>query len=104
AATALGYDWACIKHDTRAIWDRLHQLQPADLDALPTTPADTAESTWAFAHAACPTDYPGVSDLLRFKADSVCAVAAELRQTLNEAGASGVALGLNGFAPPWSLV
>ena len=48
--------------------------------------------------------YPGVADLLRFKADSVRDAAADLRRTMDEAGASGVALGLNGFAPPWNLV
>ena len=45
-----------------------------------------------------------MDDLLSFKADSVRDAAADLRRTMNEAGRSGVALGLNGFAPPWSHV
>jgi hypothetical protein len=48
--------------------------------------------------------YPGVADLLRFKADSVQSAAAELRHAMDQAGASAMRLGLNGFAPPWSRI
>jgi hypothetical protein len=107
AATALGYDWARIERDTRALWDRLHQLTPADLDAACASinvaaAADGVGSPFGLPDALAA--YPGVADLLRFKADSVCAAAAELRQVVDGAGGSGVALGLNGFAPPWSEV
>src|SRR5262249_12366722 len=98
AATALGYDWPRIEQDTRAFWDRLHRLTPADL-ARALNPAD-----WPFVLADALLAYPGVADLLRFKAASVTCAAAELRQVMNDAGASSVALGLNGFAPPWNLV
>ena len=98
AATRQGYDWALIQQDTRALWDRLHQLQPADL-ARVTDAAD-----WPFLLADGLVQLPGLAELLRFKAASVREAAADLRRTMNEAGASGVALGLNGFAPPWSRV
>jgi hypothetical protein len=98
AAERLGYDWPRIQHDTRALWDRLHRLQPSDLARA----ADAAD--WPFVLGDALLAYPGVADLLRFKAASVREAAAELRRTMNEAGASGVALGLNGFAPPWSRI
>jgi hypothetical protein len=109
AAEAGGYDWSRIVRDTRALWDRLHRLTPADLAAAErAAPSDDAATSgradWPLPLVETLAAYPGVQDLLRFKADSVQAAAADLRQTLDAAGASGVALGLNGFAPPWSLV
>lgn len=98
AAAAHGYDWARIRQDTQALWDRLHRLTPADVARA----SDAAG--WPYVLADERVAFPGVNDLLRFKADSVRDAAAELRRTMDEAGASGVALGLNGFAPPWSHV
>jgi hypothetical protein len=100
AATALGYDWARMVDDTRAFWDRLHHLTPADLTAAT---AATADANWWFALLDVLEGYAGLEDLLRFKTDSVCAAAADMRRTMDEAGASAMALGLNGFAPPWTL-
>lgn len=97
-ATEHGYDWSRIVKDARALWDRLHRLTPADLARV----EDRAD--WPFVLADTLLSYPGVADLLRFKAESVARAAADLRRVMDEAGASGVALGLNGFAPPWSLV
>jgi hypothetical protein len=110
AAEASGYDWSRIVRDTQAFWDRLHRLTPADFDdivaaaenpSLDLDPINEMADVWL---RLALEDYPGAADLLRFKADSVVAAAADLRRTLDDAGASGVALGLNGFAPPWDLV
>lgn len=101
AAEALGYDWARIERDTRALWDRLHHLTPADLEDVV---AATDDAGWPFAVTELLGHHSGVEDLLCFKDASVRAAAAELRQTMDAAGASRVALGLNGFAPPWSRV
>ena len=98
AAIRQGFDWASIRQDSRAMWDRLHRLTPADL----TRATDSAD--WPFVLADTLVTYPGVAVLFRFKAASVREAAGDLRQTMNAAGASGVALGLNGFAPPWSRV
>ena len=103
AATALGYDWPRMVRDTQALWNRLHRLTPTDLAAVGRS-APPDDAGWPIPLVETLAAYPGVQDLLRFKADSVCAAAADLLQTLDTAGASGVALGLNGFAPPWSLV
>jgi len=98
AAERQGFDWPRIHADTRALWDRLHRLSPADV-------ARAANSTdWPFVLASALLEHAGVADLLRFKARSVAEAAAELRQTMDEAGASSVALGLNGFAPPWCRI
>ena len=98
AAAQHGFDWPRIEADTRALWDRLHRLSPADVARA----ADGAD--WPFVLGGALLEYAGAADLLRFKARSVARAAAELRQTMDEAGASSVALGLNGFAPPWCWI
>ena len=98
AALAAGYDWPGIERDTRALWDRLHRLSPGDLHRA-SDPAD-----WPFALGGGLLAYPGVGELLRFKAATVRAAAAELRGVLDAAGCGGVALEANGFAPPWCLI
>jgi hypothetical protein len=62
------------------------------------------DAGWPFAVLALLGMFAGMEELLSFKAESVRDAAAELRRTLDEAGASGVTLGLNGFAPPWSHI
>ena len=98
SAESAGYDWARIERDTRAFWNRLHRLTPGDLRRA----ADDAD--WPFALACGLLTYPGVADLLRFKAASVCGALAELRATLDAAGCGEVPLEVNGFAPPWCLI
>jgi hypothetical protein len=100
AAEQHGYDWARIRQDAQALWDRLHRLTPADLARA----TDAAEAVWPFRWTALLASYPGVTSLLSFKAASVQSAAADLRRTMDEAGAAGVALGLNGFAPPWRII
>ena len=43
AATAAGYDWAAMERDTRALWDRLHNLTAADVKRA-ADPADLLAS------------------------------------------------------------
>lgn len=94
-AEALGYDWAGIEADTRALWDRLHRLTPADLRRA------TDGGDWPFAMAGDLADFPGYGDLLRFKAASVLGALIDLRATLNGTGRTAVVLEANGFPPPW---
>ena len=118
-AERLGFDWPTIVRDTQALWDRLHRLTPGALETATMMADATAEATAAAATVTTDAGdaggslfgpfgwlaaYPGLVELLRLKAASVRAAAADLRQTLDAAGASGVALGLNGFAPPLSGV
>jgi len=98
AAIAAGYDWARMEHDARALWDRLHRLTASDLRRT----TDTAD--WPFALAGGALAYPGVVDLLRFKAETARAAIAELRATLDAAGGRGIVLEANGFAPPWCAI
>jgi hypothetical protein len=98
AALAAGYNWARMEHDARALWDRLHRLTTSDLRRT----TDTAD--WPFALAGGALAYPGVVDLLRFKAETARAAIAELRATLDAAGGRGIALEANGFAPPWCAI
>lgn len=98
AATAAGYDWSRMEHDTRALWDRLHHLTPTDLRRT------TDAADWPFALAGSALAYPGVVDLLRFKAETARSAIAALRATLDAAGGTGIALEANGFAPPWSAI
>lgn len=94
---ASGYDWTRIERDTRALWDRLHQLTASDVRRA----ADRAD--WPFALAGSLVDYSGVGDLLRFKTATVRSAIGELRAVMDAEGAQGVPLGVNGFAPPWCL-
>jgi hypothetical protein len=98
AATAAGYDWSAMDRDTRALWNRLHRLTAADLRRV------TDAADWTFIVGETAISASGVGELLRFKAATVCAAAAELRAIMDEQGASGVDLGLNGFATPWSRI
>ncbi|HET8522349.1 MAG TPA: hypothetical protein VFL82_03890, partial [Thermomicrobiales bacterium] len=98
AATAAGYDWPAMKRDTLALWERLHRLTNNDLQRV-KDPAD-----WAFIAGETAISAGGVAELLRFKAATVRAVATELRTVMDDHGAASVALGLNGFATPWSRV
>jgi hypothetical protein len=98
AALAAGYNWARMEHDARALWDRLHRLNATDLRRA------TDAADWPFAPAGSALAYPGVADLLRFKAETARAAIAELRATLDAAGGTNIALEANGFAPPWCAI
>ncbi|MGH2533016.1 MAG: hypothetical protein ACRDJW_12025 [Thermomicrobiales bacterium] len=98
AAESIGYDWADMKRGTMALWHRLHRLMPEDMRRA----QDAAD--WAFVVGDAAVRSDGFGELLRFKAATVNAATAELRQVMNETGAAGVGLGLNGFAPPWSRI
>ncbi|MGH2562109.1 MAG: hypothetical protein ACRDJH_23870 [Thermomicrobiales bacterium] len=98
AAEAAGYDWAAMERDTLAVWDRLHRLTPADLRRA----SDAAD--WPFVVGDGAVRASGFGELLRFKAATARAAVAELRQVMDAAGATGVGLGVNGFAPPWSRI
>lgn len=98
AALAAGYDWGRIERDARALWERLHHLSNADLRRA------AGGADWPVALAGGLLDAPGAADLLRFKAASVRAAVAELRAIMDTEGAGEMALGLNGFAPPWCLL
>ena len=98
AASAASIDWARVRRDSQALWDRLHRLTAADLAR-----AGGVED-WPFALAAGLLDGPGVADLLRFKALSARRALADLRATMDEAGHRDMTLGASGFAPPWCLI
>ena len=98
AAGSAGYDWDRIVRDCRELWGRLHRLKRADLKLA----ADQASHPvlllgWL-------EQSPGVLDLLRFKAETVAGALAELRAEMDALRLQRVALGVRGFAPPWSLV
>ncbi len=96
-ARAAGYDWAGMRRDVRATWDWLHHLAPDDLGQIrrvTTSPAETI--TWL-------SDHTGWLDLFRFKADTVCGLYATLREAMDAEGATGMELGVNGWAPPFNL-
>ncbi len=97
-AGALGHDWDRILRDCRALWDRLHHVDPADLRLAADPAAGPGLLLGWLAEA------PGTLDLLRFKAETVAGAVAELRADMDALGLGRVALGVRGFPPPWSLV
>ena len=96
AARARGLDWERVVGDVRAAWDGLHRLTPETLALAARAGSEPAIL------AGLLIERPGVGEWLRLKAASVAAAVADLRATMDAEGGRGVALGANGFAPPWS--
>ena len=99
AAATAGIDLARAQHDVRLLWDRVHALDSRDLatfSRLLARPVLLAQTL---------TNFPGIVDLLRFKAHSVRSFYAEVRDAL--AGArpgAELQVGARGWPPPWNLV
>jgi len=96
SAQAWGYDWERISRDVRALWDRLHRLDAQDLEYIQRivrTPSALLELLQT---------YPGWLDFLRFKGETVTRLYADIRQSMNDAGASRMELGANGWPPPFN--
>ena len=95
-AEELGYNVGRMEADARALWDGLHQLTGASLEAsrrITRNPSELLELLVRF---------PGWFDLLRFKADVVCGLYAEIRCAMDAAGYGNVELVANGWAPPFN--
>jgi len=96
-ARATGYDWDRIRRDISTTWEWLHHLTPTDIDRMSRAARSPGEMiAWV-------RDYPGWLDLLRFKADSVCALYGKIRAAMDNDGAAAMELGANGWAPPFNL-
>lgn len=93
-----GYDWDRLVRDTQALWQRLHRLEVQDLHMAEEASAQPSLLLGWLEQA------PGVLDLWRFKAETVAGAVGELRAEMDHLGLGRVALGINGFPPPWSLV
>jgi hypothetical protein len=95
-AGRLGLDWQRIRHDVRAVWDWLHQLNPQTLEwarrELPTSSAllNRAERS------------PGWRDFLRLKAEIVVSLYREVRAMLDETGFAPVEISARGWPSPWN--
>ena len=92
------YEWDRIVRDCHALRDRLHRLDPVGLRLL-ASPASHSTLLLGWLERA-----PAALDLPRLKAETVTSAVAEIRAEMNALGLSRVALGMDGFPPPWSLV
>ncbi|MCZ6678362.1 MAG: hypothetical protein O7E52_14060 [Candidatus Poribacteria bacterium] len=95
-AEELGYDVGRIASDAKALWDHLHNLTGASLEASCRIARNPSEMLDLLVR------YPGWLDLLRFKSDVVYGLYAEIRQAMNDAGYANVELIANGWAPPFN--
>jgi hypothetical protein len=101
AARRLGFDFDRMQHDALALYRKLHgNLTNADL--APFLAAD-APPTACYALLRWLTKYPGILDLLRFKATLVAELLSGFRQAMNEASAERTELIAHAFPPPWNL-
>lgn len=99
AARRLGFDAERMRRHAQAVFMHLHGgLTNATLDAW--YEADGGRN----AILALFRDYPGLADLLQFKALLVDELLAQTRETITRVGGSRVALVPNAFAPPWTIV
>jgi hypothetical protein len=97
AATRLGFDFERMRRDALALYQKLHGgLTNADLTSLLDGDGRYAIVRWL-------TTYPGVLDLMRFKAALVGEVLAGFRRTMNTAGGERMELLAHAFPPPWNL-
>ncbi len=95
-AQAWGLNWERMQRDTLALWKWLHRLSSISLERMmriAERPSELLELLQS---------YPGWLDLLRFKARSVVAFYRDVRQAMDEEGASDMALGANGWCPPFN--
>jgi hypothetical protein len=96
-ALAEGLDWAHMRQDVLHTWQRLQALSCGDLtriQRLARRPSELVDLLLA---------YPGWYDLLRFKARTVVGYYAAVRQAMDLEGARQMALGANGWCPPFNL-
>ena len=95
-AEELGYDFEQMRSDAHKLWDRLHHLSGQALEASTRIVNNPSEMLDLLVR------HPGWLDLLRFKSDVVCGLFKDIRQAMDSAGYSDVALVANGWAPPFN--
>jgi hypothetical protein len=98
AAQRLDFDFNRMQRDTLALYRKLQGgLTDADLHAV----LDGDGGRYALVRWL--GNYPGVLELLRFKAALVGELLAGFRKAMNEAGAERKELIAHAFPPPWNL-
>jgi hypothetical protein len=98
AAGRLGFDFERMRRDAGALYKKLHGgLTDADLE--PWTEPDGGR----FALLRLLSDFPGIGDLVRFKATLVAEMLAGFRKVMDDAGAKRMELVPNAFPPPWTV-
>ena len=96
-ATAAGMDWARMRKDVLSTWQQLHRLTSADLSRMQRLARQPSELIELLVTS------PGWYDLLRFKARSVLEYYQDVRAAMDAEGAERMALGANGWCPPFNL-
>jgi hypothetical protein len=94
-ATEFGYDWQRITSSVRVLWDSLHTLTNDQVLAM------TASGDWGELVPDPASMQQGLIDWLEYKSESVEFALADLRVTMDDAGASHMAIAAGGFALPW---
>ena len=98
AAARLGFDFPRIQRDALALYRKLHGgLTDADLAPL------LDQDGGRYALIQFWMNYPGVLELVRFKAALAAELLAGFRQTMNACGAARMELVAHAFPPPWNI-
>lgn len=98
AAGRLGLDFARMRSDVQALYDKLHgRLTDADLAAW-SQRDDGRERVLRYL-----AEHPGVADWLRFKSLLSEELLAGFRRVMDDASPRKIELAPSAFPPPWSL-
>lgn len=102
-ARQCGYDWEGIRAGVREIFDGLGAVTDDRLRAVVETQPDSVMDGLATLAGASEAARAAARELLRFKAQSVVGFYSSVK-SLGEELKSGLEVGANGFAPPWSAI
>jgi hypothetical protein len=98
AAKRLGFDFEAMRRDASALHQKLHGgLTDADLAAW------SEPDGGRYSLLRLLSDYPGVGELVRFKAVLVEQMLAGFRKVMDEAGGRRLEMMPNAFPPPWTV-
>ena len=97
AARRLGYDFDRMRHDALGLRSILLGELTNEHLQLVCNAADASELPWL-------AQFPGMLDLLRFKADMVEELVCAYKQTLDEETGGRIGLEVHGFPEPWTAL
>lgn len=99
AAERLGFDGKRMQRDAQALYQKLHGgLTDSELAGW------LEEDGGRYALVRLATQYPGITEMARFKAKLSADLLAGFRQTMNAVGGQRMELLAHAFPPPWNVL
>jgi len=98
AADRMGFDFGVMRRDVGAFYEMVHGGL-TDRDLAGWSEADGGR----YGLLRLMSQYPGIGEFLRFKAELVSDMLAGFRRVMNEAGGEHMEMIPNAFPPPWTI-